>query len=219
MGHKLAYLKAIGLWLASRGNGPKKRFTFCGHHLSYFSHWYNLTWLNERRVEIPVMRQLLKAYPEGKRLEVGNVLRCYDPSLTHVVVDKYEKSSSSCTFTEDAETFVRGAPYDLIFSISTLEHVGWDERPRDAQKIERTIKHLIGLLKLGGTLIFTAPIGYSPPLDGFVQKNVNSENIHCLKRINKHNEWQECSWEEARHCTFHKPYPFANALMIVSLTS
>jgi len=217
VGHKCAYLKAAGLWVASGGNGSEKRFVFRGNNLPYFHHWYNVTWLNERRVEIPIMRQLLKAHPDGKLLEVGNVLRRYDPSLNHAVVDKYEKSSASNTFSEDAETFSYGAPYDLIFSVSTLEHIGWDEEPRDPSKIGRTIRHLMGLLNADGRLIFTAPVGYSPPLDAWVQEKVDAEDVRCLKRVNRRNEWIECGWDEACQCEFHAPYPFANGLMIVSL--
>src|SRR5262249_16232855 len=136
----------------------------------YFQHLYNVTWLNERRVEIPIARRWLALAPGARTLEVGNVLSHYDKSLQHAVVDRYEKTRRENFFPEDAETFTTGAPYDLIVSISTFEHIGQDEVPRDDAKIGRTMVHLRSLLAANGSLLFTAPVGYSPPLDRLVDE-------------------------------------------------
>ena len=40
--------------------------------------------------------------------------------------------------------------YDLIISISTLEHIGWDEAPRDDTKILRALDNLMSLLSENG---------------------------------------------------------------------
>ncbi len=217
MSHKRYYAKAGLLWIANLWRKKEREFVFNGKRYSYFHHPYNFTWLNERCVEIPIARDIMSQYHGKKILEVGNVLSRYDSTLTHTVVDKYETSSRPNYYVEDAETFTAGAPYDLIISISTLEHVGWDETPRDPEKIGRTIKHLRGLLSEKGRLFFTAPVGYSPPLNESVDILQGKAKVDCLKRSNVLNEWSELSWSDARQARFHHPYPFANGLMLVSL--
>lgn len=205
------------MWAANLWRRKSLSFNFDGKSYRYFYHPYNLTWLNERCVEIPIARDLLEQHQGKNILEVGNVLSRYNPNLTHTVVDKYERSDRPNYFVEDAETFDQGGPYDLILSISTLEHVGWDELPRDPDKIARTIQHLRSLLSSNGKLLFTAPIGYSPPLDLVVGDLLNRGHIQCLQRINVLNEWVETTWSEASNNKFHAPYPFANGLMVITL--
>lgn len=173
-----------------------------------------MTWLNERCVEIPIMRDVMARHEGERVLEVGNVLSWYDHSLRHTVIDKYEKPNRENFFAEDAETFSRGAPYDLIISISTLEHVGWDEVPRDEGKVGRTILHLRSLLAPGGELVFTAPVGYSPPLDDFLNRADGFTERFCLRRVSVLNEWEKAEWSDVKGSAFHRPYPFANSLVI-----
>jgi SAM-dependent methyltransferase len=217
MSHKLHYLKAGLLWLTQLHRRGSSHFAFGGRTYPYFNHRYNVTWLNERRVEIPIARAVLAERPGARVLEVGNVLSHYDPSLRHPAVDKYEKASRPNLFAEDAETFAQGAPYDLILSISTLEHVGWDESPRDEGKIARTLRHLRGLLAPGGSLFFTAPVGYSPPLDRAIDSGEGIAELRCLRRTNALNEWEESDWASIRNLKFHSPYPFANGLVLARL--
>lgn len=217
MGHKKHYIKACFLWLSGIGRRGQLDFKFNGRTYGYFQHRYNLTWLNERRVEIPIIRGILERNPAARLLEVGNVLSQYDPTISHSIVDKYEKSGLRNLFREDAETFSSGAPYDLIVSISTLEHVGWDEMPRDPRKILRTVRHLRSLLSPHGELVFTAPVGYSPPLDRLVDEADGFVERSCLRRINAWNEWEEADWETIKEIKFHAPYPFANGLVVARL--
>lgn len=216
MSHKRYYAKAGWLWLTHLHRRREKSFDYDGQAYPYFNHRYNLTWLNERTVEIPLAQELLRR-ASGRVLEVGNVLSCYDDSLRHVVIDKYERPQREHAYAEDAETFMQGAPYDLIISISTLEHVGWDESPRDESKISRTIQHLRSLLAPTGKFIFTAPVGYSPPLDRLVDKGDGFLTRNGLLRVSANNEWTQVPWSEIRSCRFHSPYPFANGLVVATL--
>lgn len=218
MSHKPYYVKAGLLWLANLPSAHAREFAFDGRAYRYFRHLYNVTWLNERRVEIPIMREVLREHGGGRVLEVGNVLPRYDASLVHTVVDKYETPTREGMYAEDAETFALGAPYDLILSISTLEHVGWDEQPRDPGKIGRTLAHLKSLLASGGRLVFTAPMGYSPPLTQWIDEHRDAVRIRGLRRINARNEWEEADWPDIRDLAFHAPYPFANGLAVVTVT-
>lgn len=55
--------------------------------------------------------------------------------------------------------------YDWIVSISTMEHVGHDEEPKDPGAAARAIHHLRSLLASGGEMLVTVPGGYNPALD------------------------------------------------------
>ena len=217
MSHKKYYVKAGFLWLSGLGRQSNPEFTLSGQTYSYFHHRYNFTWLNERCVEIPIIREILSRKPPGQLLEVGNVLSHYDRSMNHAVVDKYERAKRQNLFTEDAETFSAGAPYDLIVSISTLEHVGHDETPRDADKIFRTVRHLRSLLSFNGEFVFTAPVGYSPSLDRLIDEGDGMIERLCLRRINAQNEWKEADWDAIKSMKFHDPYPFANGLVVARM--
>jgi SAM-dependent methyltransferase len=118
--------------------------------------------MNERAVEVPIFRALLAGHDPARLLEVGNVLSHYGP-LNHAVVDRYERAEG--VVNRDVMEIGPPGPLDLIVSISTLEHVGWDEEPRDPDKAARAIEHLRGLLAPGGRLVFSVPAGYNPGLD------------------------------------------------------
>jgi SAM-dependent methyltransferase len=213
MSHKRFYAKAGFIWLSQIYRKKSLGFLYKQQYFLYFHHRYNVTWLNERCVEIPIMMSILQAHPGVRLLEVGNVLSHYTLELTHPVVDLYEKAVRQNLYTQDAETF-QGGPYDLIVSISTFEHVGWDEFPRDEDKIYRTIRHLRGLLAPGGELVFSVPVGYSPPLDRVLDDASGFIDRGCLQRVNARNEWREVAWDDIKAAQFHKPYPFANGLVV-----
>lgn len=172
-------------------------FQFNGRAYEYLYHPYNRTWKNERGVEIPIFRELLLQH-EGKRvLEVGNVLSHYFP-IQHEVVDKYEVGPG--VINKDIIDLVPQQPYDLIVSISTLEHVGWDEQPREPEKLLQAINHLqSSCLAPSGKLVASLPIGYNQYFDGLLNSGRSPfASQHFLKRISKQNYWVESDWEQCR---------------------
>lgn len=176
---KVLYLKL--LWAISIGylatKIKNKHFTYNEKNYAYFYHPYNHTWANERAVEVPiVMSQVTKA---KNILEIGNVLRSYFP-LKHTVIDKYEKGQH--ILNEDAVDFKLNKKFDLIVSISTIEHVGWDEQIKDATKIPRTIAHLKKHLTKNGKLLITVPVGYNPHLDALLRQGILGASISYLER-------------------------------------
>ena len=174
-----------------------KTFQFDGRAYEYLYHPYNRTWKNERGVEIPIFRELLLQH-QGKRiLEVGNVLSHYFP-IQHDIVDKYEVSPG--VINKDIVEYVPPQKYDLIVSISTLEHVGWDEQPQEPAKLLHAIEHLRSTcLAPGGSLIASLPIGYNKFFDGLLNTGKSPFTTqHFLKRISKRNYWVESDWEQVR---------------------
>src|SRR2546427_9318907 len=111
-------------------------FFIRGNAYHYFDSFGNNTWHNERTVEIPVVVEMARKYHGRNVLEIGNVLSNH-VRFEHDVLDKYEIAKG--VISEDVVDFKSDKKYDLIVSISTLEHVGWDENPRDEMKIPRAI--------------------------------------------------------------------------------
>lgn len=103
----------------------ERTFDFNGMPFHYFAHRYNGAHLSERTIEVPIMRSFIA----GKVLEVGNVLNHYFP-FEHEVADKFEKADGVINC--DIRDFRSESRYDRVLSISTLEHVGWDERPKES---------------------------------------------------------------------------------------
>lgn len=187
-------------------------FAFQGHNYHYFIHRYNNTWLNERIVEIPIIWQLVQKYHSEEVLEVGNVLSHYF-SVNHDIVDKYETARG--VINQDAVFFKPEKRYRLIVSISTLEHVGWDEEPRDPEKFIRTVENLRGLLSPGGQMIVTLPLGYNAYLDDILKHGEKIfDRCYCLQRISRDNRWTEVDWRDIESAKYGRPFPFANALVV-----
>lgn len=127
-------------------------------------HLHNRTWRNERAVEIPLAIAFLDRQP-GLVLELGNVLANYG-RRGHRVVDKYEERPGIINV--DVVEYRPAERFDAIVSVSTLEHVGWDEEQRDPAKIPQAIKHLRRLLLPSGRLFATCPISHNPYLDALI---------------------------------------------------
>jgi hypothetical protein len=190
-------------------------FVFQQRAYKYFVAKYNTTWSTERAVEIPIVCQMIKE-SKGKILEVGNVLSHYF-SFQHDIVDKFEKGEG--VINEDVTTLEFKDKFDLIISISTLEHVGWDEkspseRLNDKEKIPLAIEHLKKMLTNKGLLTFTVPLGYNPILDELIKDGkLDVQKQLFLKRISK-DKWVETDLKSVKDVKFGSPYFRGNAIMV-----
>jgi hypothetical protein len=186
-------------------------FRFRGKDYAYFFHRYQVAGLTERTVEIPIAAELVRAYPPDSVLEVGNVLSHY-LDVTHEVVDKYEVGRD--VKNTDVLDHRPERNYDLIVSISTLEHVGWDESPRDELKWLRAVRHLRTLLTPKGLFFATIPVGWNPHVDAALRAGVPEFNeLHGMRRITRENDWVEARFEEVLGLQYGHPFPFANAVI------
>ncbi len=169
----------------------KRTFKFNGKKYRYFYHRNWITWNNERSVELPIALEIIKKNKGKDFLEVGNVLMNFY-EYERDIVDKYEIAPG--VLNEDIVDFNPGKKYDIIITISTLEHVGWDEKPREALKFFKAIKNLKRLLKTGGNIIITIPKGNNPVLDNLImEKNSPFTKSFFLKRVSKNNRWKQVS--------------------------
>ena len=178
-----------------------KTFVFDGRSYPYLYHFCNKTWKNERGVEIPIFREILLRHQADRILEVGNVLAHYVP-INHDVVDKYEVAPG--VINQDIVEFAPTERYDLILSISTLEHVGWDEEPREPAKLLHAIEHLRDrCLAPGGQIVVSLPVGYNKFFDGLLRDGKSPfTQQHFLKRISKRNYWVESDWNGCKDATY-----------------
>ena len=197
------------------------RFAVDGHDYDYLWHPAEETWRSERAVEIPIGLAVLAKADPLRTLEVGNVLRRYArPPAAHAVIDKYERAAG--VDNADALTF-SGGPYDLIVSISTVEHVGYDEEPRDGGKAARAIENLRGLLAPGGELLATIPIGYNRELDDSLRDGSLQARVSYLARVGNL-RWQQVDARDTREihgwpwpgadAVYGWPWPGANVLAV-----
>jgi len=188
----------------------RKTFKFRGKKYKYFYHRYNKTWKNERMVEIPIVWDMVKKNIGKGILEIGNVLSHYF-SFDHEIVDKYEKVEG--VINQDVVNFKSTKKYDLIVSISTLEHVGWKETPKDPTKILRAIKNLKNILTSNGKIVVTLPLGYNTDMDRLLKSGkLKFTKMYFMKRI-FNDEWAEVGWRDIENAKYNDPYPCANGLI------
>src|SRR5205823_6126677 len=206
-------LKDFALYPLVKKQRASRTFVVGGLEYRYFTHHYNATWKNERAVEIALVTKFLsRCRGDTRFLEIGNVLSYY-LDIPHLVVDKYEPSPN--VINEDILTFGSPESFDVIVSISTLEHVGWDEAPRDPRKVRLALDHMKDLLAPGGSFFLSFPIGYNAALDRIVlEREVDFREIRYLKRTSRDNHWEEVGLEDMRSAEYDKPFPCANALFV-----
>jgi hypothetical protein len=189
-----------------------RHFTFNGRQYRYLIHPYNETWSNERAVEVPIVRGELDR-ASGPVLEIGNVLSHYG-SVSHSVVDKYEQAPN--VVNEDIEAFA-GGPYELIVTISTLEHVGWNRREaRRPERLLAVLEHIRSLLVPTGRMVATVPIGYNGWLDERLREDDLPWRRQFLRRISRR-EWREAAAAEVCTAQYGAPYPRANAIAVLTM--
>jgi len=194
------YLKIVG----------KRTFIFKNKKLVYFNHSYNAALANERAVEISICLDFISN--SQKILEIGNVLSHYVP-INWEVLDKYEPGKG--VINEDVVAFKSNSKYDLIVSVSTFEHIGFDEKIKDVDKPKKALQHLRKFLTKKGVLVITIPYGWNPDLDKMIlNKEILFNELFVFKRISWGNIWIKTKLENLKNVKYGKPYIGANGLIV-----
>lgn len=179
--------------------------------LPYFYHTYNVTWSNERRIEFPLIKYYMTGIESSKILELGNVLSHY-VKTKHDIVDEYEYDPGIMNV--DIMIYNPKKKYDLILSISTLEHVGVDGE-KEPGKALKTIRHLKTLLSQNGKIIFTIPIGYNKLLDKAIKNDPSFvSKAYYFKRVTSNNKWVEIDKKTAFTASYGFPYRWGNSIVL-----
>jgi SAM-dependent methyltransferase len=172
--------------------GHHGSFAFRGDRHAYLYHRYKRSWLTERAVEVPVVQAIVDRHartPGARILEVGHVLGHYRRQ-SHLVIDKYEIAPG--VLNRDVLEIDDLGAFDLIVAISTLEHVGYDERPRDPDGPRRAAHALRERLAPGGLLVITVPVGYNPAFDAALRSGaIATTDIAALRRVGGRTRWRE----------------------------
>ena len=175
--------------LPGTARSQRRTFSFNHRDYEYTVHRHKHTWLSERAVEIPIAKALLDDHAGARVLEVGNVLAHYIEA-GHPVVDKYERAPGVVNV--DVLDLAPTEPLDLILSVSTLEHVGWDDTPRDPARAVHAVAHLKGLLAPDGLLLATVPVGYNPHLvDAIRCGRAGFDEVAAMVRVGRGMRWRE----------------------------
>ena len=188
-------------------------FEFHGNTYRYLFHPYCTTSRNERAVVIPIIWDIVKKYREREKriLEVGNMLSYYF-KVDHDILDKYEIVDR--VINEDVVHFNPSKRYDLIVSSLTLTHVGWDEDPRDPNKVLHAINNLKRLLAPGGQLVVALGLGYNLGMDGQLKSGeLRFDEQYYLKRISGY-RWKEVDRQDLNEVQYDYESRTANAVLI-----
>jgi SAM-dependent methyltransferase len=189
----------VGLPWTLRGSHGE--FTFAGRRYPYQYHRYKWSWLTERAVEVPIAQAVVDRNAGRRVLEVGNVLSHYGPQ-DHVIVDKYEQQAG--VLNRDVFDLDDLGQFDLIVVVSTIEHVGRDEEPRDPDKAVQALHRIQELLAPGGELLLTVPVGYHDGLDAALSRGeFDFAHTSALRRVGP-TRWVEAAPEEV----WGLPYDF-----------
>ena len=216
-----SFQQLVPLYKIYRQRFTSNTFSFSGKEYEYFIHKYSCTWSNERAVEIPIFKRiLLEALDKDQRiLEIGRVFNHYLKNNGRwTVLDKYEFNPD--TLNEDIVDYkvaFERDKYDLIISVSTMEHVGFEE-DGDLGKVDRAIDNILNnVLSEDGLFIFSVPLGYNPSLDEKIfSGKLSTKHVKYLKR-DARMRWHEATSEEVRGSVYGDPwYVSANGLAIVS---
>jgi SAM-dependent methyltransferase len=196
---------------------PHKSFQFKGATYECFYHGYNMTWAGERMIEVPIAKSYLDQYGGKDVLEVGNVLSHYFP-VVHDILDKFERGPR--IINKDIIEFVPPKQYDLILSISTFEHIGFDDDSdvSSDKKIGEAIAACRAILKPGGKFVMTVPLGYNPNLDRLIRNcELEASGEFYMRRVQRL-DWEATSKEEALECPYKTRFPYASALLIAEFS-
>lgn len=178
--------------------GSRRRcFAFAGRDYPYALHAYNSTWMHERAVELPIALDAhAAARAAGARiLEVGHVLGHYG-ATGHEVVDKYERAPG--VRNADVLDLDTSERYDLVISVSTLEHVGVDDSPADPRRAVAAAQRLHALVAPGGGVLATVPAGYNHALvEAIGSGEAGFADVRALGRRGSGLDWGEVPVAEA----------------------
>jgi SAM-dependent methyltransferase len=180
--------------------------------------------LGERIIEVPIFSKLISESLDKRFFEIGNVMKKYTPGLGWQVLDKHEPGVE--IINEDICNPGLGSIMlhhaELIISVSTLEHIGFDMGESiEHGKIPKAFENIYSMLSPNGKFVFSVPVGYNPEIDwmlsGFqyISKFIGFRDtkLFFMERISEDNRWiqrdqMDLSFE------YGKPFPYANFLVI-----
>ena len=175
-------------------------FIFNNKKYKYFKHPYNSTYTNERAVEIPIFKDLVDKYKDKRILEVGNVMKNYH-SFKHDIVDLYEIDEG--VINKDIRDYKTDKKYDLIISVSTIEHVDELVDSTSEQGILDALDSMRNLIAPFGDIYISVPIAPNPSLNNLIINNkLGLKEAYYMKKDMfdddkfNNNIWEQCKFSD-----------------------
>lgn len=177
-----------------------KLFLFNGKLFNYYLAAYNNTSLNEREIEIPIIIDYIRKFPAQNILEIGNVLSHYFSNVSHDIIDKDEKVDK--VINEDIVTYKTDKLYDLIISISTMEHVGMEGDgifKLTEGWVQKGFENVKTLLAPNGKFVFTIPLYFHLELDHLLKTGkLKFDEYYCMERDMESNKWSQIEFSSIK---------------------
>lgn len=180
-----------------------KTFSYGGTALRYCYFGHSFTYDNERCIEVAIGRHFLEHHHDV--LEIGNVMNRYFHT-PHQVVDLYERALG----VRNEDVIDIRDPHESVLSISTLEHVGFDE-DGDHTKFYLALENLKSICT--GALLFTVPWGYNPSVDAFIRRFTGTMSLYYRDG----REWRRGTLAEIELRGYGARYNYANAIAVVEM--
>jgi len=100
--------------------------------------------------------------------------------------------------------------FSLVVSISTLEHVGWDEEPKDPDKAAAA---LAAVDRLGDELLVTIPVDYHR---GFEQVFIDGpfDSVVLAVKTSRRGVWERRPLSELSDVRYGHPYALGNGILV-----
>ncbi len=191
---------------------PRQRIELLDERVPLHYELRRWAWRTERCVEIALGNRAINAHSPEDVLEVGNVMPMAGVT-GHAVVDKYEAGAG--VINQDIVGFVPDRSYELVLSLSTLEHVGWDEIPREPEKAARALHHMSGLVADDGALLVTIPVGWHRDLEAeFVRGDGPFDSVMLLVRTGRRARWEVRPVSERTDVEYGSPFPCGNGILV-----
>jgi hypothetical protein len=187
--------------------GPRRRVDVGDGIVDLYYVFRRWSWRSERALEIALGIRAVAGYSATDVLEVGNVLPLAG-ILGHTVVDKYE--AGSAVLNVDIVDYAPGRLYKLVVSLSTLEHVGWDEEPRDPAKAGVALD-TVG--RLGESLLITIPVGYHREFEReFLDGPFDS--VVLFVKTSRIARWERRPLSDLMAVHYGRPFALGNGVLI-----
>lgn len=204
----------------------------------YFSP-YNVTWKNERCVELALAFRWIEEKEASNIVEIGAVMPYYDENpytphmgkiiFTHDVIDPYDERATIRDFMENHDLSMKN-----VLAISTIEHIGttdYDGSGERQQVYDETLAPLAlqQILNQSASCFVTIPVGYNHSLDTWLEENLHRLNCfgylktqhgfdksgntwppEWIAKWEYHPEVKSISEYEYRH-----PFPFGNFVLCI----
>jgi hypothetical protein len=191
---------------------PHRHVELEGQRIALHYEFRRWAWRTERCAEIALGARAVAQREPDEVLEVGNVMPLAGVR-GHIVVDKYEAFPG--VVNEDILDFAPGRRYGLVLSLSTLEHVGWDEEPRDPGKAPAALEAMSSLVADDGALLITIPVGVHRCLEeAFTADDGPFDSIALLVKTSRLARWETRHPEGLDRFRYGEPYACGNAVLV-----